>query len=143
MKKFAIFFIMMIIVICVFFGIYINYKANYNISKKENLEFEKYLNTEIYGTDLATIINKAINSNEKNKVEKDDKGIYKNNDTNSINIEIKMTDNDSIYKMEIIYNGGIQNFIAYYDDIKFKCTEKKYHSSTNKIKYLLFEQISE
>lgn len=143
MKKLAIFFAILIIIICGIFGLYLNYKAQYNTSKKANLAFENYLNEEVYGTDLATVINRAIDNNEKNEVERNNKGIYLNNDTNSISIEVKMIDNDSIYQMETIYNGGIQNFIQYYSDIKFKCVEIKYHSSTNKVKYLLFEQITE
>lgn len=143
MKKLAIFFAIIILIVCVMFGIYLNYKANYNISKKANLEFENYLNQEIYGTDLATVINRAIDSNKRNEVQINNKGIYLNNNENSISIEIKMKDNDSIYKMETIYNGGIQNFINYYSNIKFKCVDIEYHNSTDKVKYMLFEQITE
>ena len=135
MKKVAIFFIIIILIICAIFAMYISYKANYNISKNSNLSFEKYLNEEVYGSELATVINRAIDRNEKNEVEKNNKGIYQNNDTNSINIEIKMLDDDTIYQMETFYRGGIQNFINYYSNIK-------YHSSTNQVKYMLFEQIT-
>ena len=143
MKKIAIFFIMTILIVCAIFAMYISYKANYNMSKKSNLAFEKYLNEEVYGTDLATVINRAIDRNEKNEVTKNNKGIYQNNDENSINIEIKMLDDDSVYKMEKFYNDGIQNFINYYGNIKFKCTDIKYHSATNQVKYMLFEQTTE
>jgi len=142
MKKVAIFFIIIILIICAIFAMYISYKANYNISKKSNLSFEKYLNEEVYGSELATVINRAMDRNEKNEVEKNNKGIYQNNDTNSINIEIKMLDDDTIYQMETFYRGGIQNFINYYSNIKFKCVDIKYHSSTNQVKYMLFEQIT-
>lgn len=142
MKKVAIFFIIIILIICAIFAMYISYKANYNISKKSNLSFEKYLNEEVYGSELATVINRAIDRNEKNEVEKNNKGIYQNNDTNSINIEIKMLDDDTIYQMETFYRGGIQNFINYYSNIKFKCVDIKYHSSTDQVKYMLFEQIT-
>ena len=143
MKKIAIFFIITILIVCAIFAMYISYKANYNMSKKSNLAFEKYLNEEVYGTDLATVINRAIDRNEKNEVTKNNKGIYQNNDENSINIEIKMLDDDSVYKMEKFYNVGIQNFINYYGNIKFKCTDIEYHSATNQVKYLLFEQTTE
>lgn len=143
MKKIAIFFIIIILIICAIFAMYISYKANYNISKKSNLSFEKYLNEEVYGSELATVINRAIDRNEKNEVEKNNKGIYQNNDTNSINIEIKMLDDDdTIYKMEKFYNSGIQKFINYYGNIKFKCVDIEYHNSTNQVKYMLFEQIT-
>lgn len=143
MKKIIIFFVLVIIIISGISYLYLNYKAEYRISKKANLEFEKYLNEEVYGIDLATVINRAVDNNEKNKVEKNNKSIYLNNNTNSISIEIKMKDNDTIYQMETIYNKGIQNFINYYGKIKFKCVEIKYHNSTNKVKYMLFEQITE
>ena len=143
MKKIVMFFLVIIIIICGISYLYLNYKAEYNMSKKSNLEFEKYLNEEVYGIDLATVINRAVDNNEKNEVEKNNKAIYLNNNTNSISIEIKMIDNDTIYQMETIYNKEIQNFINYYGKIKFKCVEIKYHNSTNKVKYMLFEQITE
>lgn len=143
MKKIVIFFVIVIIIICGISYLYLNYKAEFSMTKKANLEFEKYLNEEIYGTDLATIVNRAVDNNEKNEVQKNNKAIYLDNETNSISIEIKMIDNDTIYQMETIYNKGIQNFINYYGNIKFKCVDVKYHSSTNKVKYMLFEQITE
>ena len=143
MKKIAIFFAIIILIVCAIFGAYLNYKANYNISKKANLKFENYLNQKIYGTDLATVINRAMDNNKKNEVQINNKGIYLNNDENSISIEIKMIDDDSIYQMETIYNGGIQNFVNYYSNIEFKCTDIKYHNTTNNVKYMLFEQITE
>ncbi len=142
MKKFSIFCLIVIIILCVISGMYINYRANYNLLKKENLEFERYLDKDIYGTELITLINKVINNNENNQVRKNN-GIYINNNQNSINIEIKMTDTDQIYQMEKIYNGGIQNFVNFYGNIKFKCIKIEYHNSTNKIRYLLFVQITE
>ena len=66
MKKIMIFFLIIIIIICGISYLYLNYKAEYNMSKKSNLEFEKYLNEEVYGIDLATVINRAVDNNEKN-----------------------------------------------------------------------------
>ena len=142
MKKFIIFFAVSIIIICIISYIFINYKANYNVAKISNLEFENYLNKELYGTDVSTLINRAVDNNEKNSVQKNNKGIYLNNDKNSINIEIKMKDDDSTYKMEMFYKNGIQNFIKYYGNIRFKCTKIEYHQVTKKVKYMLFEQIT-
>ena len=143
MKKLVIFLVIVIFIVCGIYFAYLNYQSEYKISKKANLEFEKYLNEEVYGIDLATIINRAVDNNEKNEVQKNNKAVYINNDKNSISIEIKMIDNDTIYQMENIYNKGIQNFINYYGNIKFKCVDIKYHNSTNKVKYMLFEQITQ
>ena len=142
MKKIFLFFAMIIIIICGVSYMFLNYKANYNISKKANLEFENYLNVEVSGIDLVTVMNRAIDSNERNEVEKNKKGIYQDNENNSISIEVKITDNDTIYQMETFEKSGMQNFLTYYGNIKFKCTNIKYHKTTKKVKYMLFEQIT-
>lgn len=78
----------------------------------------------------------------KMKYQKLGDGKYLENDTNSIKISIKMIDNDNVYEMETIYNNKISEFIKYYNQIKFKCTDIQYHSNTNMVKSLFFEQIS-
>lgn len=143
MKKIVVFFVIVIIVVCGISYLYLNHKANYNIAKKENLQFESYYNKEIYGSDLVTLINKAVDSNEKNNVVKNPKGLYIENNENSIKINILMTDNGKTYLMEDIYNSDTKNFLQYYSNIKFKCTSIEYHNSSNKVKSLIFEQISE
>lgn len=143
MKKLIIFFAVIIVIISAISLIYFNYKAEYNMAKRSNMEFEQYLNKEIDGMEVATAINKAVDNNEKYEISKNNKGIYLGDNENSIRIEIKMTDDNSVYQMETIYNSGIQNFINYYGNIKFKCTNIEYHNSSNKVKYILFEQISE
>ena len=65
--------------------------------KRYNLQYEYYLNKIIYGTDLATVINKAVNENELNNVKKDEKGYYIENNENSIKIEIRI---DIVTKIE-------------------------------------------
>lgn len=143
MKKLAIFFLIVIIIVVGISYMYLNYKANYNETKFKNMEFESYYNQEIYGGDLTTIINKAVDNNISNGVEKNNKGKYLDNQKNSINIDIKMLDNDKVYNMETLYGGGMNKFLQYYNQIRFKCTKIEYHKSTNRIKYMLFEQITQ
>ena len=143
MKKIAIFFAMMIVIIVGMFFLYMNNTNYYNNIQKENRQFESYYQEETYGTNLASIINKAIDNNEKNKIEKDETGKYNENDTNSINIDIKMLDNNKTYHMEKLARGGMNTFTLYYGQIKFKCTKMEYHNKTRRIKYMLFEQITQ
>lgn len=143
MKKIAVFFLIIVVIIVGISYLYLNYKANYNQTKKENIPFESYYEKEIYGAELTTIINKAMDQNVLNEVEKNDKGKYINNDKNSIQIEIKMIDNDKVYTMETLHSGGMEKFVQYYNNIQFKCTKLEYHKSTGKIKYMLFEQITQ
>ena len=142
MKKFfGIFIAVVIIILSTLYG-YFTYTKNNNSILKQNSEYESYLNQEIYGADLATLMNKVIDSNETNAIQKDNKGKYIENNSSSIKMEIKIIDNNTIYDVETINHGGIENFVKNFNTIKFKCTDIKYHETTNKIKYLLFEQIT-
>ena len=142
MKKIAIFFTIIILIVAGIAYMYINYQINIAKVKQENSVYENYYKREIYGSDVATLINRAVDSNKKNDVEKDSKGQYKDNGTNSINIDLKMLDDEKIYNMEKFHKSGVMQFVEYYRDIKFKCTKIEYHEQTGKIKYLLIEQIT-
>ena len=142
MKKFIIFLVVILIIIATVSYIYLNYKVSYDIAKKENYQFESYYNQEIFGPDVATVINKAVDKNSTNNISKDNKGNFIENDANSIKIDIKFLDDDKTHKMEEIFNNGIGTFMQYYSQIKFKCTKIDYHKSTKKVKYMLFEQIT-
>lgn len=142
MKKVILILLSIIIIVVSIIGIkYYSYMIEQNNVKKENAEYEKYKDQEIYGIDLATLINMTVNKNEKNEIPKDDKGIYIQNEKNSIEMEIYILDNETTYKMESFYNAGTEQFIQYYGNIKFKCSKIEYHKNTGKIKYILFEQL--
>ncbi len=143
MKKIAIFLLIIISIVSTISYLYLNSISNQRIAQKENIKFEIYKDEEITGAEVTTLINKAINSNQQNEVEKDKKGRYIDNETNSINVDIKFIDDDVTYNIEKIYNNGMDKFLTYYRDIKFKCVDVQYHDKTQKIKYMLFEQITQ
>ena len=143
MKKIAIFLLIIIGIVSTISYLYLNSINNQRIAQKENIKFEIYKDEEITGAEVTTLINKAINSNQQNEIEKDKKGRYIDNATNSINIDIKFIDDDVTYNIEKIYNNGMEKFLTYYRDIKFKCVDVQYHDKTQKIKYMLFEQITQ
>lgn len=140
MKKIFIFLAIVLVIVAIVSFQYISYKNEYNIIQNENAEFEEYKDKEVFGLNVGTMINKAVDKNTKNKIEKDDNGNFIQNDSNSIEIEIYMTDNETTYKMETIYNAGTEQFVQYYGNIKFKCSKIEYHEDTGRIKYMLFEQ---
>lgn len=140
MKKIITFFVIILFIVVAIFVKYADYKAEYNRLQKENTEFDYYYNKQLDGATLATLIAKAIDNNEKNNIEKDNKGKYIENEDTSIKIQIYMSDTDTIYDMEVISNGGMNNFVKNFNIIQFKCTKVEYHQN-KKIKYLYFEQI--
>ena len=111
------------------------------LAQKENNEFEYYLGKKISGTDLATIIGKAIDKNEKNNIPKDEKNYYIENDKNTLKIEIKLKSTKKTYTMEEIYKNNITEFVKYFNFSEFECTDIKYHQKTGKISNMLFEEI--
>ena len=140
MKKTLIYIICIVLIILSVIGTkYLNFKEQKSLIQKYNLEYEVYLNQDITGRELTTAINRAVNNNEKNLVQKDEKGFYIDDDNNSIKIEIKILDNDTTYQMETLYNGGMENFIQYYGDINFYCSKIDYNSK-GKVSYIIFEQ---
>ena len=143
MKKIIYFLIFVFIIVIVMTSIYINYNVTLKKIKEDNLQFEYYNQKEITGTDIATLINKAVDSNIKFNVGKDSNGKYIENNENSINIEIYIADNNKTYDMEILYNGGLDKFVKNYGNIKFKCTQIDYHEITKRVKKVYFRQIVE
>lgn len=129
------------IVICLISGTIINFQAENKEINKYNLEYEKYLNKEVLGTEIATLISKVIDQNERNNIQKDENGCYINNNQNSIKIDLKMITIDKTYPMETIYNNQITNFVQNFNQIKFKCTKVEYHEQTGKISKLIFEEL--
>ena len=106
-----------------------------------NQEYNTYYDKTILGTDVASIINKTIDKNEKNKIEKDENNVYLENETNSIKIYLKFLESDDTFLMEAISNRGIESFIKYYSASNFKCTSIEYHEKTKYVKSLTFEQV--
>ena len=143
MKKNILLFVIIAIVILILVCYQI---INIKNAKKEvlkyNSEFEKYTGKEIYGTDIVTIINKAIDNNERNKIKIDDDGFYINDNINYIGVEIHITTNEKTYKMETINKVGVINFISNFNLVSFRCTDIEYHQN-GKISKMVFTQIDQ
>lgn len=144
MKKtvFVILLIFLMIIVC----IYMNYKdmlINENEAKKFNSEYEFYNKESILGTDITTLINKAIDNNEKYKIEKDQNGIYIADEKYSIKIYVYMIINKTTYPMEQLIATGLSDFTRYFGEVEFKCTDVKYHKSTGRIAEMTFAATEE
>ena len=103
--------------------------------KENNQKYEIYLDKEVFGTDVTTVINKAIDDNEKREIPKDEKGFFIQNDTNSIKVELVMLNGESkeTYQMETLNKVGLSGFIKNFNLINFKCSKIEYHDKTKLI----------
>lgn len=146
MKKsfFMILFALIVITIVVTYTVF-QFRKNEVEKQKVNNEYSVYLNKTIPGTDLMSLINKTIDLNEKNEVPRDSNKRYIKDNENLIQIYIEF-----IYKKETrtlqiedIEKGGTEAFIKNYSTADFKCTSIEYNKDTNKVKSLVFSEISE
>ena len=98
----------------------------------------------LYGADVLTIINNSIDNNEKNHIEKNVSGFYKENDLNSVKVELTLLSlnkdgetQEVIYQMESLENAGLDKFISSFGLITFECTDIKYNSQGRVSKILV------
>lgn len=110
-----------------------NYNNPYEICKTKN----------VYGTDVATLINMAIDNNEKNSIQKDEKDYYIPDEENSVKIYVKLQEEGEDFPMERIFKVGIIEFVKNFNLETFKCTRIDYHKKTGKVSEVYFEYIQE
>ncbi|MBS1339697.1 MAG: hypothetical protein HP028_00690 [Clostridia bacterium] len=141
MKKnfFIILTILLIIAIIVGYTVH-NYRKQQIQIAQYNKQYESWYGKKILGTDFISIINKTIDNNEKNDVQKDENNVYLEDNEKSVKIYIKFLESDQTFDMEAIANNGIENFIQNYATFSFKCTKIDYHKNGN-VKNLFFEEV--
>ena len=148
MKRNLIILISALLIVCVFVVYFvINYRNMQIDAQANNKEYITYKDKTIVGTTLVSLINKTVDNNEKNNIEKDEKNTYIENDKNSVKIYIYFLDLEkedkyieTPYTMEQIYNNDTDNFIKLYGTSNFYCSNIDYHEKTGNVKSLTFEQ---
>lgn len=140
MKKniFTICLIFVIIIIVLFMKYQELEKAQIETKKFNNI-YEEYNKENLNGLDITTVINKAIDNNEKYEITKDEKGLYISDDGYSVKIYITLVQNEKTYPMEKINAVGMEAFVQNFGIVEFKCVDIKYHKKTNRISEMTFE----
>lgn len=141
MKKQFIILIIILLIIVAVVGLYFYNLNRLNLlAEDHNKTYQQIENQDILGTTLISIINKAIDDNEKNEVTKESI-YYQDNEQNSIKITIQFKELDHTVQMEDIAAQTTENFIQFFATATFRCTKIEYHEKTNFVKSLYFEQI--
>lgn len=140
MKKIIIIFSSIVIVsLAIFFNWYTNTTKQKEEVQAFNNYFSTYIENEIRGVDLTTVINKAIDNNEHYEIKKSENGAYILDDEYSLEVLIKISKNDeNYYLMEAFEKTGMENFTVLYGAESFKCIKKEFHSN-GRISKLVFE----
>lgn len=128
-----------VIIIVILFMNYREFQKKQLETQKFNNIYEEYNQENLNGLDITTIINKAIDNNEKYEIAKDENGVYIADDQYSVKIYITMVLNEKTYTMERINAVGMEAFIQNFGIIEFDCTDIKYHEKTGRVAEMTFE----
>ena len=77
------------------------------------------------------------------RIEKDENGIYKENNTNSIKVYLKVKSSDSKMEMERLMlndKAGVEKVEYAFSDLIFEMTNVEYHQKTGQVKSITFEE---
>ena len=106
-----------------------------------NKTFEDYKDKISLGSEVATLINKAIDNNEKEQINKNDKGIYQDDGKYSVQVFIRLEKDGDLFSMERINALKITEFVKNFSLQDFKCTGIEYHKETKRVSKIYFEAI--
>ena len=125
------------IIISIFYNWYKKNLQNLIDIKDFNSQFDSYINNKVNGVDLTTIMNKALENNNQYKIEKDSKGVFKDDGKNSIEIMIKPSEDAKLFPMEAFEIVGISDFTKNFGSAIFEPTNVEYHKNgrISKIEY--------
>ena len=139
----SLFIVLAIIIVLIVISVnFIQFKVNTeNNVIKFNRIYEVYLERNLLGTEVATLIGKSIEFNEKNKITKDEKGYYIPNDEDSVKVHINLSGSSNTYEMETINKAGISNFISNFNVLEFKCYKILYHEKTKRVSDVFLSEV--
>lgn len=109
--------------------------------KQFNQVFEECTDKTLLGSEIASLINKAIDYNERNQIAKNDKGIYQDDGKYSVHIFVKLKKDGEYFDMERINAFKITEFVKNFSLQDFKCKGIEYHKDTKRVSKVYFETI--
>lgn len=148
MKKNILYVLLILLIIIVIVVINIsNNRIKKNTISNFNVEFEKYKEKTLYGADILSIINKAIDNNKQNEIKRDEKGNYIEDDEFSIKVDLILLSKDDEgninelkYPMETLEKAGLEEFIKSFSITEFNLENIEYNS-IGRVSKILVKQL--
>lgn len=141
MKKIIILILIAVTVaISMIFVNYTEYRNKLAQVNKINKEFTAYENNIMQISTVITIMNKAIQLNTENDIQKDENNFFIENETNSIKVFLEIRSRESVIPMEDLILGkkaGIEKVSFAFSDMLFKIDNIEYHEKTGQIKKII------
>lgn len=133
--------IIIVAIIVIFINVKSLQKQKLEIQKFNN-EFNEYIGREIYGSEVATVINKISDYNKRNQ-ETIQLEVTLINKLPKENEEEETQYEYITYNMNIINKVGIGKFVQNFNTLLFECSNVEYNKTTGKINKLVYTQIKE
>ena len=115
MKKTLFFLItFFLIILAILVALFMGIQSENKLLRNVNGDYEFYFNKPIYGTELVSLINKAVDNNIQRNVAKNERGFFIDNGKDSILITVQLLDTDEKFEMERIAeirNRAVQRII--------------------------------
>ena len=114
-----------------------------NAVRQDKREFLAYEKSIVKINTIVSLMNKAIDLNNKNKIPKDENNIYEENDKNSIKVYLKVKSSDSTMEMEKLMldkNAGVEKVEYAFSDLIFEVSDVQYHQKTGQVKSITFQE---
>ena len=148
MKKNILYILLILLIIIIVVVINIsNNRIKQNTVSNFNTEFEKYKDKTLYGADILSIINKAIDNNKQHEIKKDEKGNYIEDEEFSIKVDLILLSKDDEgnikevkYPMETLEKAGLEEFIKSFSITEFNLENIEYNSN-GRISKILVKQL--
>lgn len=141
MKKIIILILIIVTVaISIIFVNYTEYRTKKSQVNNINKEFTVYENNVMQISSVITIMNKAIQLNTENNIQKDENDFFIENETNSIKVFLEIKSRGSIIPMEDLILGkkaGIEKVSFAFSDMLFQIDRIEYHEKTGQVKKII------
>ena len=89
------------------------------------------------------MINRAMNENISNNIERNENGEFIDDGERSVRIEIEMITIEETFSMEWIYDRGMMEFVGAFNFVTFESVEVEHHRRTGRISRMVFRQLDE
>lgn len=136
----SIFVVILLIITTIFI---VQLKSMKNIKGTHDKEMEFFLqfeNKKFDVDDFISIMNKAIDNNERHNVKLNKENEYEEDGKYSIKVFLRLDDKEKLIPMEYLMfseNGGSRNIERMFSDISYKYEEIKYYENSTRIKEII------
>ena len=146
-KTIGIIAIIVVTIVCIILGNYIEYCKQKNKIESFNKEFLIYKDTIVQIDKVISLMNRAIQSNIDNNITQNEKKIFEENDKNSIKIYLEVENKSKVntIPMEELILGevaGMEKVSYAFSDMVFEITNIEYHKN-GQVKKITFTAIEE